>query len=418
VSAGRSRRTGLPVALALAATLIPLVAPPAVDADARDDGTALAAAGRRAAGCDLPPTQMVTAEPWPSKRLAFRWVWPLTRGRGVLVAVVDSGVDGGHPMLSGHVLPGVDIVNGGGRADTDCVGHGTFVAGIIASRDFDGIGFSGVAPDATILPVRQADAATEGTVGTLAASIRAAVDARARVINVSVTAPTPTDLLASAVRYAADHDVVIVAAAGNDAQEGNARRYPAAYPGVIAVGAVGSDGKISSFSETDTGVSLVAPGVDVVGPGAGGDGLVVGGQGTSFAAPFVTGTVALVRAYRPELTAAQVKHRLEVTADRPAARALPDPAYGFGIVNPYRAVTAEIPGEAGMPAMAQAGRLPAAAVAGAAGDPARRRGLLLTAGLLAAALLIILIACAGAAGRRRVPTSPGVRTEPESAGGG
>jgi membrane-anchored mycosin MYCP len=413
----------LRAALAIAVALTMLCTVPALGADPAHDGAHLAAAAQptgrlMAAGCNLPPTQVVKAEPWASQRLAFRLVWPLTRGSGVRVGVVDTGVDAGHPMLSGHVLPGVDVVNGGGRADTDCVGHGTFVAGIIASRDFDGIGFSGVAPDATILPIRQADARVEGTIGSLAASIRAAVDAGARVINVSVTAPRPSDLLAEAVRYAAEHDVVVVAAAGNEAQEGNAKRYPAAYPGVIAVGAVGPDGQVSAFSQTDTGVSLVAPGVDVVGPGAGDDGLVVGEQGTSFAAPFVTGTVALVRAYRPELTAAQVKHRLEVTADRPAARALPDPAYGFGMVNPYRAVTAEVPGESGMPAMAPVGRLPSLPTAATIGDPARQRGLALTAVLLLAALLFSLVAYAATASVRRRGAAHRAPVRSESARGG
>jgi membrane-anchored mycosin MYCP len=371
-----------------------------------------------APACQLAPTQTVKAEPWATQRLAYRSVWPFTRGRGVLVGVVDTGVDAQHPTLAGQVRPGIDVINGGGTADTDCVGHGTFVAGIIASRVIDGVGFSGVAPEAKIFPVRQADATKEGNLLSLAASIRAAVDAGVGVINVSVTGKTPIPQLTDAIQYAADHDVVIVAAAGNDAEAGAAPRYPAAYPGVIAVGAIGTDGKIGSFSQTGTGVSVVAPGVDIVGPGAGGTGLVVGEQGTSFAAPFVTGVVALVRAYRPDLTAAQVKHRIEVTTDRPAARALPDPVYGFGMVNPLRAVTAEIPGESGMPAMVHAGRLPPPPAAAVGGDPVRRRGTGLTAGLLFAAALTFLIAYAVTPRRRSRGPVRGMHPEREPAGGG
>jgi type VII secretion-associated serine protease mycosin len=343
----------------------------------------------------------------------------LTRGAGVVVGVVDTGVEGSHPMLAGKVLPGLDVVNGAGRADSDCVGHGTFVAGIIAGLVIDGIGFSGVAPEAMIFPVRQADVAPRnGTIRTLADSIRAAVDAGARVINVSVTVAAPTTLLADAVRYALDRDVVIVAAAGNDAEDGNPAKYPAAYPGVIAVGAVGPDGQVSSFSETNTGVSVVAPGVDIVGPGAGGPGLVVGEQGTSFAAPFVAGVVALVRSHRPGLTAAQVKHRIEVTADRPAARALPDPAYGFGLVNPNRAVTTEIPGESGIPSGVRRGDLPPRATTVGSGDPIGGRGTWLATVLLAAAVLTFLVARIVATSQHRRPIRPvvGATSNPRRGG--
>src|SRR5262249_51030991 len=130
--------------------------------------------------------------------------------------------------------------------------------------------------------------------------------------------------------------VLIVAAAANQARNGNPRTYPAAYPHVVAVGAINQDGNRADFSEAGGFVDLAAPGNNVLSVGPKGPGHLVG-QGTSFATPFVTATAALVRAYYPKLTAAQVKHRLEATADHPG-RPLPDPQVGWGVVNPYAAV--------------------------------------------------------------------------------
>lgn len=381
-------------------------------------GTPGAAGAAPPRTCDLPTTETIAAEPWASQRLGYRSVWSVTRGAGVTVAVVDTGVDGSHPMLAGRVLPGVDVVNGGGRADTDCAGHGTAVAGIIGAQPVAGMGFAGVAPEATILPVRQANT-IDGTVSTLAEGIRAAVDAGARVVNVSVVVPASVPALSRAVTYALDHDVVVVAAAGNDAQQGDPGKYPASYDGVIAVGAVDADGNPGTFSESCVNLSVVAPGVDIVVPGAGGPGLVANQNGTSYAAPFVAGVAALVRAYRPELTAAQVKHRIEATADRlvtaqpttaqPSAgqsiAVLPDPEYGFGMVNPARAVTAELPEES-EPDGDGAARPPSSPAPGIADGPATGPswtwGELAVAGLAGCAILEIAVFGVIGVRRRRV----------------
>jgi type VII secretion-associated serine protease mycosin len=362
-----------------------LAVAPAVPAPA-----AYAAAGT----CRLAPTSTVSDLPWAQRRLDVARAWRVSQGAGVVVGVVDTGVDARHPMLAHHVLPGVDVVNGTGPAWTDCQGHGTFVAGIVAARHVDGFGFEGVAPAATILPIRQTNDGNDGTAHSLAASIVAAVDGGASVINVSIVIATSAPELASAVTYARDHDVLLVAAAGNDARQGNAAEYPAAYPGVVAVGAVGPDDKPTSFSASGEPVSVVAPGSDILGPGAGGPGLVSGQQGTSFAAPFVAGVAALVRAYRPQLSAAQVKHRIEATADHPAA-ALPDRQLGWGVVNPYRAVTEVLPEEQGTAAdTARAGRLPARTRAGGPVVDDRPAvfaalGLALGAGLILVGALIV-----------------------------
>jgi membrane-anchored mycosin MYCP len=303
-------------------------------------------------GCLPPPVSVEPEVPWAQQRLAPERVWPLTRGAGVTVGVVDTGVDATTPQLAGgRVRPGLDVAGpGGGPADGDCFGHGTFVAGIIAAGVRPDTGFSGIAPEATILPIRCATLTPDGSPPVLTAvqmadGIRAAVDGGARVINISASTNVPDPELAKAVRYAADRDVVVVASAANSAQQGDPVTYPAAFPSVIAVGAIDTAGKKADFSQTGDFLSLVAPGVGVtsVGPGGAGHWL---GSGTSYAAPFVTGIAALVRAYHPELTAAQVKRRLELTADHPAA-ALPDPGFGWGTVNASAAVTTVLPEETG-----------------------------------------------------------------------
>lgn len=350
------------------------------------------------ADCRLPPTQRVTALPWAQQRLDISRAWTITEGAGVVVAVIDTGVDARHPMLAGAVLPGSDVVNGSGPADTDCQGHGTFVAGILAARRIDGIGFAGVAPAATILPIRQTNDGLDGTASALAAAIVAAAEQGASVINVSIVVATSSPELEAAVRYAQSLDVLVVAAVGNDAQQGDVTQYPAAYPGVLAVGALGPDDQPASFTQGQSEVDVVAPGVDILGPGAGGDGLVVGQQGTSFATPFVAGVAALVRAYRPQLNADQVRHRIQVTADPPAS---PDPRLGWGVVNPYRAVTAVLPEESGvMPQHSSPGAIAAPpAVTGAArGDPA---AVLAALALVGGALVVVVWAYVSRRGRER-----------------
>ncbi|MFC3452593.1 type VII secretion-associated serine protease mycosin [Amycolatopsis speibonae] len=307
-------------------------------------------------GCLPAPTSTEGGMPWAQRRLVPDSVWPLTKGAGVIVGVVDTGVDAGTAQLSdGRVMRGLDVTTPERKpADDDCFGHGTFVAGIIAASARQGTGFSGIAPEATILPIRCAVATQDGSPPVLtsvemANGIRAAVDGGARVINISASTSVPDQGLAEAVEYAARSDVVVVASAANSALQGDPVTYPASYPSVIAVGAIDEAGKKADFSQTGEFVSLVAPGVGVtsVGPRGAGHWL---GSGTSYAAPFVAGAAALVRAYHPSLSAGQVKRRLEATADHPATK-VPDPGLGWGTVNVTAAVTTILPEEsaAGMP---------------------------------------------------------------------
>lgn len=348
--------------------------------------------------CAPPATSPVRELPWAQQRLAPGRAWSLTRGGGITVAVIDSGVDATVPQLAGRVLPGVDILREPGRGDTDCVGHGTFVAGIIAAAPVQGQGFAGIAPQANILPIRQFDAEVEGSVDGLAAAIVTAVDAGAKVVNISSSAFRDSPVLSAAVDYATGKDVLIVASVANEAGSGNPTSYPAAYPDVVAVGALARDGARADFSETGSFVDLIAPGEQVLSLGRGGPGHLQG-DGSSFAAPFVAGVAALVRAYHPDLTARQVKHRLEATADHPGTT-VPDPQFGYGVVNPYAAVAMVLPEEQGRTAVARPVPIEVT-VPAPQQSPGRAAGLLL---LMAAVALVAAAAICSVIiprGRRR-----------------
>jgi type VII secretion-associated serine protease mycosin len=315
----------------------------------------------------------------------------------VVVGVIDTGVDRTVPQLAGRVLQGVDVVNGGRRADDDCFGHGTFVAGVIGAAKQPGVGLAGVAPAVRVFPVRQANNSSDGTALGMAQGIVAAAEAGAKVINISASSFFPTAQLQAAVDYAAAKDVLIVTAASNEAKEGNPKAYPAAYPQVVAVGAIGPDGRPAEFSSSGP-VAVAAPGLEIVGLSRTGRGQVQD-SGTSYASPFVAGVAALVRAYRPQLSAAQVKRRLELTADHPGTR-LPDPVVGWGVVNPWAAVTMDIPaerGEAGVPVALGTVQPPAGpAAAGQWGN-----ALVLGVGAGVAAVAVAVVAVAAPPGARR-----------------
>lgn len=288
-----------------------------------------------AVNCPGPSGAPFPDVPWAQERLGASQVWPLTRGKGVTVAVVDSGVSATHPQLRGAVTGGDNVLDGSSPTQ-DCVGHGTLVAGIIAGRGAPGARFSGVAPDARIVPVKTLDNVerAEGAEDQIARGIQAAISQGADVINVSAASNTDSPRLRRAVKEALARDIVVVAAAGNDEQRNGAPMYPAAYDGVLTVTAVTRNGSLADFSVPQRYIEVAAPGDEIVGPAPVGDGYLTGARGTSFAAPYVAGVAALVRAYHPDLKAADVVRRIAVTADAPTTES------GYGVVDPYRAVTA------------------------------------------------------------------------------
>jgi type VII secretion-associated serine protease mycosin len=295
----------------------------------------------------------IRGQQWALEALHTDEVWRTTKGEGVTVAVLDTGVESDHPDLDGNVLPGKDLVGFGAEpGDRAWARHGTAMAGIIAGHGHgagDADGVMGIAPEAKILPVRviledgdPARTKARNTRGNaLAEGIRWAADQGADVINLSLgddsasAHPEPTE--DEAVQYALKKGSVVVASAGNGGEKGDHISYPAAYPGVIAATAVDRNGTRASFSTRRWYATVSAPGVGVV--IADPDHKYYEGWGTSAAAAFVSGAVALVKAAHPGLTPAQIKKLLEDTA-RNAPTGGRDDSRGFGFIDPAAAIKA------------------------------------------------------------------------------
>ncbi|MFI9625825.1 type VII secretion-associated serine protease mycosin [Streptomyces sp. NPDC052042] len=335
-----ARRRPLTAAAATAVLLAALPVPSA----AADDSTQ----------CTY-PSKKYAGRPWSLQRVLMDELWKQSRGKGVRVAVIDTGVDVGHPQLKGAVdvgggrnfLPkdlkdehGNKIARGKENGTTDTVGHGTKVAGIIAAREAEGTGFTGLAPEATIIPIQQNDAEGNGTAETLAASIRYAADvAQANVINISqdtANAVKPAEVLKQAVDAALAKEIVIVASAGNDGLDGNVKEtYPASYDGVLAVASSDRNNERAAFSQSGEFVGVAAPGVDMITTVPGGGHCA--DNGTSFSAPYVSGVAALIKAKHPGWTRQQIVAQIQQTAERSVAGH--DRLVGWGVVDPVRALT-------------------------------------------------------------------------------
>ncbi|OMC08427.1 type VII secretion-associated serine protease mycosin [Mycobacterium sp. SP-6446] len=345
------------------------------------------------AGGVLPQTDF-RQRPSSEAQLDYTSAWRFSRGAGQKVAVIDTGVNR-HPRLS--ALEGGGDYVAGSDGLVDCDAHGTLVAGIIAAAPSPDDAFAGVAPEATVLSIRQNSGvyAVKGSGGaqndpnsvspgygnihTLALAISRAVDLGATVINLSEVACAPVGAgmndaeLGSALRYAYERNVVVVAAAGNVQQQGMCasqnmvgdpnlplRRQwdtvttvasPAWFSDyVLTVAALSPSGGPSEFSLHGPWVAVAAPGERIVSLDPGGPGLINAWQdqrglvpinGTSFAAPFVAGVVALVRARFPDLNAGQIMELIKRTAhtDGPG----PNTATGYGVIDPVAALTYHLP---------------------------------------------------------------------------
>jgi membrane-anchored mycosin MYCP len=327
---GLCRRTILVVVaglLAVVALALPFAASPALGASI---------------GCAGHSQTVSRAVPWAQAQLQPTATWGLTRGAGQLVAVLDGGVSARAPALAGGVLPGL-IVGTRRNADTDCSGHGTFVAGLIAARPTRLTGFAGLAPQARILPVNVYDQDGSVTSAAVAAGLSYAVAAGATVIDFSAAStPAPSPALKSAVARAIAAGVVIIAWVNDNGLQGvNQASYPADYPGVIAVVAVDGDGNPLAAGVRTARVDLAAPGQDITSIGPLGPGEQTG-SGAALATGYVAGAAALVRAYYPDLSAASVVRRLELTASQFGV-AVPNFVVGYGVVDPYQAVSQFLP---------------------------------------------------------------------------
>ena len=376
---------------------------------------------------------------WAQSQLDYTSVWKLgNRGAGQKIAVIDTGVND-VSAFGGRLSGGGDYVVRNGTGLSDCDGHGTVVAGLIAASPDSASGFAGVAPGAELLSIRQSSSyygvkdakegspdRTAGTTTSLAQAIELAVAKGATVINISEASCRPPTVGADAELRAAVDDavtkgVVIVAAAGNVDSSTRCRTQntpgrpprtiptPAEFPGVLSVAAVDSAGQPAPFSLSGSWVGVAAPGVGIVStnPVKGSTGqinefITDSGvspiQGTSFAAPYVTGLVALVRERFPALDPAGVIARIERTADHPAAPGGRNDDVGSGVIDPAAALTAVLPGEGGSTPSPRSGPsvLPAAH---AHTDPEHDARLVSLIGTLA--LLVVATAAAIALSTRR-----------------
>lgn len=295
----------------------------------------------------------IRARQWALEAMHTAEAWQTTKGAGVTVAVLDTGVEADHPDLDGNVLPGKDLVGfGASEGDRAWARHGTAMAGIIAGHGHgagNAEGVMGIAPEAKILPVRviledgdEARAKARRTRGNaLADGIRWATDHGADVINLSLgddsASAHPESGEDQAIQYALRKGVTVVASAGNGGEKGDHVSYPAAYPGVIAATAVDRYGTRAPFSTRRWYATVSAPGVDVI--IADPDHRYYEGWGTSAAAAFVSGAVALVKAAHPDLTPAQIKDLLKDTARNAPADGRDD-SRGFGFIDPAAAIEA------------------------------------------------------------------------------
>jgi membrane-anchored mycosin MYCP len=430
-----SRITRIAAAAAVAGTTqcVPpanAVAPPPID-NSRLPAAAPAAPVHRTVQrevCAVPELDPAVS-PTQFDGLDLEAVWALSRGAGQRVAVIDTGV-APHRRLPGLVGGGDYVFTGDGTQD--CDGHGTLVAGIIAAAtDHAADRFSGVAPLATVIGIRQSstrfaavgDAAGVGDVDTLAKAVRMAADLGASVINISAVACRPVGsglddrALGAALAYAVEtKNTVVVAAAGNtddgcDA-DGPMIVTPAWYDDyVLTVGSVDAHGAPSAFTRAGPWVDVAAPGEGVLSLSTVGDAMAnsVGGaavHGTSFAAPVVSGLAALIRSRFPGWTPRQVTDRITATAHHPPGGR--DDVVGAGVIDPLAAVSSGVARHA----PDRRGADPAARPAPPPPPhpepvtaPAGLRTALTGTGILLALLLAVLTGRAAAA-RRRAPAAP------------
>ncbi|MEU7467506.1 S8 family serine peptidase [Streptomyces sp. NPDC044984] len=397
-------------AVLLTVTAVPAVAAPGAGGRTQDPGTTL-----------LPPLPVRLGDGRPctgaSKTTATGAVWSQTvlglsaaqrvaRGAGVTVAVVDTGVSPNAPALAGRVTTAAG-------AGADCVGHGTFAAGLIAAAERKGSGVVGVAPEADVLALRGTDDRGVPDVALVADAIRTAADRGAQVIYVGHTLRTGRGELTDAVAHAADRDALVVAPAapdavpdeelGPDGEQPTGPYWPAAAPGALAVVDFGAGGTRQDNAPPAWEPDLAAPGSGMVSIGPRGSGHYIG-SGASLAAAEVAGAAALVRARQPGLSGAEVRRRLLETA-YPADTPRLDPTAALTLVRDADDRGTE-------PAGAPSARLPAAADRGP-----RHRALAFTGAVTGFVLLMGWAAVVVPRGRSRgwlPPARPAGRIAPPS----
>lgn len=268
---------------------------------------------------------------WYLNKLQLPKAWDKTKGSSkITVAVIDGGVQKDHPDLKGKIVSPYNAVNGSSSYDPD--EHATHVAGIIAAS-FNKYGIAGIAPDVKIMPINVFQG-NEASVETVIRAIYYAVAHHADIINMSLGDDSYSYLLESATKYAKSKGVVLVAAAGNSSTY--LPMYPAASEGVLGVSATDRNDKIAGFSNYGNYIDLAAPGVDIYSSIA--ESTYASFNGTSMAAPMISGVAALVRSKNPFLTPSQVETILKKSTVDLGSKSW-DEDYGYGRIDAYKAVS-------------------------------------------------------------------------------
>ena len=382
-------------AAAAAAAVAAAVAVPAVPA--------VAAPAASTENCTQPPTD--APNPWAQQMLGADRAWLFTRGAGERIALLDSGVDAAQAQFAGHIEDGFDAVANSGAANTDCLGTGTEVAGVMVAQSVGANGVYGIAPGATVVPVRVVTTQTNGSPAlsptVLARGIQWAVGQHVDVICVSVGLYIDDPAVEQAVASAVSAGITVIAAVGDHGgvNDANPKPYPAGYPDVLGVGAVDQTGARWANSAYGNFVDLTAPGANVLTTwrGAG----LVSANGTGLAAGFVAAAAALVGS-RWGVAGQRVEEQLLATA-LPAAGGPNSAEFGVGVVNPYGAVTelASQAGPAAPPSFAAHTPSQAERDWAATWAASHRLATLLAASALALALLVLVVALAIPRARRR-----------------
>ncbi|WP_405937332.1 S8 family serine peptidase [Streptomyces sp. NBC_00726] len=291
---------------------------------------------------------------WYLDRMRAPAMWKLSTGKGITVALLDTGVIPTVPELTGKVLKGKNFMEPERGADKDANGHGTAMAMLIAGNGANGQGVKGLAPDARILPLTVWGTTKEAgfrRVDALVDALRYAADSEARIIDIRVSFPTyidddERDSLKEAVDYAIGRGKLLLTDTGDTAEDGNDVTYPAAIPGVVGVGAVDKTGTVTKFSAYGPQVALAAPGADIPIRCLEGKPGYCRGQGTGQAAAIASASAALIWSLHPDWTGNQVLRVLMNTAARPSTGTVPSRYLGYGTVRPRLAVL-EDPGDPG-----------------------------------------------------------------------
>ncbi|MFH8984506.1 S8 family serine peptidase [Streptomyces varsoviensis] len=302
--------------------------------------TALCGVGLVAMGGTAPAATAadIRSRQWYLQDMQAENMWKVSKGEGVTVAVIDSGINAELPELRGQVLAGADFNKNPTGAHKDEEGHGSNMASLIAGTGAEG-GVQGLAPEAKILPLKVKLHANSAVIDEmLSKAVRYAADHNARVINMSLGGegvPSYYSKVQAAVTYALKKDILIFAAVGNNGDKKNLPEYPAALPGVVGVGAMDRQGSVAKWSTHGSQVALVAFGDELPERCMKREGICTAG-GTSQASAIAAGSAALIRAKHPEWTNNQVLRVMMETAGKPANAKMPSEYLGYGSIRPRK----------------------------------------------------------------------------------